>query len=188
MGYCRRAGCPERGRLHDNRYRDGTRTGLQQTIPFEQSVYCLRPRPCLGNAENSGPDPVTVPGREIMKREGFTLWFTGWSGAGKTTLAIEVERCLRYRGVPYVQRLDGDIVRQDLTRDLGFSRQDRDENIRRVTFVASLLSGNGVATLVSFISPYREARGLARERCHRFVEIYMKCSPEVLAERDVKGY
>ena len=96
--------------------------------------------------------------------EGFTLWFTGWSGAGKTTLAIEVEKALHERGIPFVQRLDGDIVRQDLTRDLGFSREDRNENIRRVTFVAELLSKNGVATLVSFISPYREAREKARTR------------------------
>ncbi len=123
-----------------------------------------------------------------MKQDGFTLWFTGWSGAGKTTLAIAVEKSLRERGVPYVQRLDGDIVRQDLTRDLGFSRKDRDENIRRVTFVASLLSANGVATLVSFISPYRDARDAARGRCHNFIEVYMKCSPDILMERDVKGY
>jgi adenylylsulfate kinase len=121
-------------------------------------------------------------------QEGFTLWFTGWSGAGKTTLAIEVEKALKERGIPYVQRLDGDIVRQDLTRDLGFSREDRDENIRRVTFVATLLSNNGVATLVSFISPYREARDNARSRCRNFIEVYMKCSPEILMERDVKGY
>jgi len=119
--------------------------------------------------------------------EGFTLWFTGWSGAGKTTLAIAVESALKDYGVQYVQRLDGDIVRQDLTRDLGFSKEDRDENIRRVTFVAELLSKNGVATLVSFISPYREARAIARSRCHNFIEIYMRCSPEILKERDVKG-
>jgi adenylylsulfate kinase len=123
-----------------------------------------------------------------MVQGGFTLWFTGWSGAGKTTLAIEVEKILKDRGVPYVQRLDGDIVRQDLTRDLGFTKKDRDENIRRVTFVASLLSRNGVATLVSFISPYREARDLARSRCHNFIEVYVRCDVEVLKSRDVKGH
>jgi adenylylsulfate kinase len=123
-----------------------------------------------------------------MVREGFTLWFTGWSGSGKTTLAIGVEKALRERGVPFVQRLDGDIVRKDLTRDLGFSKEDRDENIRRVTFVAGLLSGNGVATLVSFISPYREARAGARARCHNFIEIYTKCDKETLIARDVKGF
>jgi adenylylsulfate kinase len=123
-----------------------------------------------------------------MVRQGFTLWFTGWSGAGKTTLAIEVESALKKRGVPYIQRLDGDIVRKDLTRDLGFSKQDRDENIRRVTFVAGLLSNNGVATLVSFISPYREARANARSRCHNFIEIYVRCDKEILISRDVKGF
>lgn len=119
---------------------------------------------------------------------GFTLWFTGWSGAGKTTLAIEVEKALKEYGLPYVQRLDGDMIRQSLSRDLGYTKQDRDENIRRVTFVAELLSKNGVATLVSFISPYRKARETARSRCHNFIEIFMKCSPEVLKERDVKGF
>ena len=121
-------------------------------------------------------------------QEGFTLWFTGWSGAGKTTLSIEVEKSLKKYGIPYVQRLDGDIVRQDLSRDLGFSKKDRDENIRRVTFVAELLSKNGVATLVSFISPYRKARATARSRCHNFIEIFMKCDQEVLKARDVKGF
>jgi adenylylsulfate kinase len=137
--------------------------------------------------ESSGISYSVIIMSGMTKREGFTLWFTGWSGAGKTTLAIEVEKALRMHGIPYVQRLDGDIVRQDLTRDLGFSREDRDENIRRVTFVAALLSTNGVATLVSFISPYRKARDTARVRCHNFIEIYMKCSPEILMERDVKG-
>jgi adenylylsulfate kinase len=123
-----------------------------------------------------------------MVQEGFTLWFTGWSGAGKTTLAMEIEKALKERGVPYIQRLDGDIVRMDLTRDLGFSKEDRNENIRRVTFVASLLSRNGVATLVSFISPYREARENARSRCHNFIEIYVNCNLDVLKSRDVKGF
>ena len=118
---------------------------------------------------------------------GFTLWFTGWSGAGKTTLARMVERELTDRGVPHVQRLDGDIVRQDLTSDLGFSKEHRDENIRRVTFVAELLSRNGVATLVSFISPYRKARQRAREKCTNFIEVYVKCDRETLIQRDVKG-
>ena len=87
----------------------------------------------------------------------------------------------------YVQRLDGDVVRQDLTRDLGFSKEDRDENIHRVTFVAELLSKNGVATTCSFISPYRKARETARVRCHNFVEVYVQCPLEVLIERDPKG-
>jgi len=122
-----------------------------------------------------------------MNNKGFTLWFTGLSGAGKTTLAVELEKELRKRGIRNVQRLDGDIVRSDLCRDLGFSRKDRDENIRRVTFVAEVLSRNGVATLVAFISPYREARQYARSRCQNFVEVYLRCELPVLIERDVKG-
>ena len=97
----------------------------------------------------------------VSAREGFVLWFTGLSASGKTTLAKSVERELIERGIRNVQRLDGDVVRQDLTRDLGFSKQDRDENIRRITFVAELLSNNGVATMCSFISPYRNARAKA---------------------------
>lgn len=123
-----------------------------------------------------------------MVQEGFTVWLTGMSGAGKTTIAIELEKSLRGCGIPFVQRLDGDVVRQDLSRDLGFSREDRNENIRRVTFVASLLSHNGVATLVSFISPYREARNAARGRCHNFIEVYVKCDIKTLISRDVKGH
>ena len=120
-------------------------------------------------------------------QEGFVIWFTGLSGSGKTTLAKEVERLLRARGLRYVQRLDGDVVRQDLTRDLGFSKEDRDENIHRVTFVAELLSKNGVATTCAFISPYREARATARRRCHNFIEVYVECPVDVLIERDPKG-
>ncbi len=122
-----------------------------------------------------------------MDREGFTLWFTGWSGSGKTTLAMEIEKELRTRGYPYVQRLDGDTMRNDLCKDLGFSRKDRDENIRRATCIAELLSKNGVATLVSFISPYRAARREARKRCHRFIEVYVRCDQDTLVSRDVKG-
>lgn len=122
-----------------------------------------------------------------MPNAGCTLWFTGLSGSGKTTLAIELEKELNNRGICSVQRLDGDIVREDLTRDLGFSKEDREENIRRVTFVAELLSKNGVFVLVSFISPYRKGREEARRRCKNFIEIYMRCDKEYLIKRDVKG-
>jgi adenylyl-sulfate kinase len=98
-----------------------------------------------------------------------------------------VERVLIERGIRNVQRLDGDVVRQDLTRDLGFSKQDRDENIRRIAFVAELLSSNGVATLCSFISPYRRARADARARCSNFIEVFVECPLQVLMERDPKG-
>ena len=118
---------------------------------------------------------------------GFTLWFTGWSGSGKTSLSKILEEELINRNIKHVQRLDGDIVREDLTSDLGFTKEDRDENIQRVTFVAELLSKNGVATLVSFISPYRNAREKARKRCANFIEIYVRCDKEILIKRDVKG-
>ena len=121
------------------------------------------------------------------QKEGFVLWFTGLSASGKTTLAKAVEKELLARGLRDVQRLDGDVVRQDLTRDLGFSKEDRDENIRRVTFVAELLSNNGVATTCSFISPYRNARANARARCRNFIEVYVECPLDALVERDPKG-
>ena len=122
-----------------------------------------------------------------VQKEGFVLWFTGLPASGKTTLAKAVEQKLITRGMDNVQRLDGDVVRQDLTRDLGFTKEDRDENIRRVTFVAELLSNNGVATTCSFISPYRNARANARARCRNFIEVYVKCPLEALVERDPKG-
>ena len=117
---------------------------------------------------------------------GFTLWFTGLPCSGKTAMANRVAAILKDRGLS-VERLDGDVVRQDLTRDLGFSKKDRDENIRRVTFVTKLLSRNGVAVLTSFISPYREMRDRARREVTNFVEIYAKCPVEVCMERDIKG-
>jgi adenylyl-sulfate kinase len=124
--------------------------------------------------------------RISVMESGFTLWFTGLPCSGKTTLAKLVEQELRKRGKK-VERLDGDIVRQSLTKDLGFSKEDRDKNIERVTFVAKLLSRNGIATLVSFVSPYREKREQARRECTNFVEVYVKCALEVCEERDVKG-
>lgn len=122
-----------------------------------------------------------------MPDEGFTIWFTGWSGAGKTTIAMALEDELRKRGIKHVQRLDGDIVRETLCSDLGFSKADRDENVKRAAFVAELLSKNGVATLVSFISPYRNLRDHARSRCHNFIEVYVRCDRDTLIDRDVKG-
>jgi len=119
-------------------------------------------------------------------QKGVTLWFTGLPCSGKSAIADIVAEKLKAQGLR-AERLDGDIVRQDLTRDLGFSKEDRDENIRRVTFVAKLLARNGVAVLVSFISPYREMRDRARQQIQNFVEIYVKCPVEVCAKRDVKG-
>jgi adenylyl-sulfate kinase len=108
------------------------------------------------------------------------------SGAGKTALAIPLEEELKRRGLK-VERLDGDIVRQSLTKDLGFSKEDRDKNIERVTFVAKLLTRNGVAVLCSFISPYRAVRAKVREEVGSMVEVYCYAPLETLVERDVKG-
>lgn len=122
----------------------------------------------------------------MRQHRGVTLWFTGLSGAGKTVMAKRVEEELRERGLK-VERLDGDIVRQSLTRDLGFSKEDRDKNIERVTFVAKLLTRNGVAVLCSFISPYRARRAKSRREIGEFIEVYVECSVKTCAERDVKG-
>jgi adenylylsulfate kinase len=121
-----------------------------------------------------------------MEHKGFTLWFTGLSGSGKSAIADEVAKILMHRDMK-VERLDGDIVRESLTKDLGFTKEDRDKNIERVTFVAKLLSRNGVATIVSFISPYIEKRDAARKETENFIEVYVKCPLEVLIERDIKG-
>lgn len=120
------------------------------------------------------------------KQRGVTVWFTGLSGAGKTTIRMEVERQLRAMGYP-VEVLDGDIVRQNLTKGLGFSKEDRDENIRRIGFVAHLLSRNGVIVLVSAISPYRAVRDEVRTKIGNFVEVYVNAPLEVCEQRDVKG-
>jgi adenylyl-sulfate kinase len=116
-----------------------------------------------------------------------TVWLTGLSGAGKTTIAGMLAGELRRRGHP-VEVLDGDIVRENLSRGLGFSREDRDTNIRRIGFVANLLSRNGVSVVVAAISPYEAARQEVR-RTHegRLVEVYVRCPIDVLIERDTKG-
>jgi adenylylsulfate kinase len=119
--------------------------------------------------------------------EGLTLWFTGLSGAGKSTIAQIVEHELAERDIK-VEVLDGDVVRTNLSKGLGFSKEDRDTNIRRIAFVADLLSRNGVVAITAAISPYREIRDEARGTMgERFVEIYVKASVEECARRDVKG-
>ena len=118
--------------------------------------------------------------------EGFTLWFTGLSGAGKSTIANLVAGELRTRGHK-VEILDGDEVRTNLSKGLGFSKEDRDTNIRRIGYVCNLLARNGVIAISAAISPYREIRDEIRRNHTRFFEVYMKCSIEKLSERDVKG-
>ena len=121
-----------------------------------------------------------------MEQKGFTLWFTGLSGAGKTTLARLVEIELSARG-HRVEVLDGDVIRTNLSKGLGFSKEDRDTNIRRIGFVCNLLTRNDVVAIAAAISPYREVRDELRRDIGSFVEVYVRCPIEVLAERDVKG-
>ena len=125
-----------------------------------------------------------------MHDKGFTLWFTGLSGSGKSILSAPIAERLRGAGLR-VEVLDGDEVRTHLSKGLGFSKEDRDTNIRRIGFVAELLSRNGLVAVTAAISPYREVRDEVRAKVTRhgagFCEVYVSCPIEVLAERDVKG-
>lgn len=121
-----------------------------------------------------------------MKQKGMTLWFTGLSGAGKSTISQAVEKELVAQGYR-VEVLDGDVVRENLTKGLGFSKADRDENIRRIGFVAQLLTRNGVIVIVSAISPYRNIRDEVRNRIGDFVEVFVNAPLAVCEQRDVKG-
>jgi adenylylsulfate kinase len=123
----------------------------------------------------------------MKKKKGFTIWFTGLSGSGKTTVSRLVQDRLRERGIMNVEVLDGDVVRTNLSKGLGFSKEDRDINIKRIAFVCNLLTRNGVPNIAAAISPYREVRDYARKEIKNFVEVYVKCPLEVLVQRDVKG-
>ena len=125
--------------------------------------------------------------QQANRERGVVIWFTGLSGSGKTTVAHVVEEKLLDAGVP-VEILDGDVVRENLSKGLGFSKEDRDTNIRRIAFVANLLSRNGVPVITAAISPYRAIRDEARQMMDdRFIEVYAKASVEVCEERDTKG-
>ena len=123
---------------------------------------------------------------EKLKIQGFTVWFTGLPCSGKTTISEIVEQELRSRGFN-VEALDGDEIRRNLSKGLGFSKEDRDTHLRRVGFIARLLTRNNVATLSAFVSPYRELRSHLRSEIGNFVEVYVKCPVEVCIQRDVKG-
>ena len=118
--------------------------------------------------------------------KGFTLWFTGLSGAGKSTLSNLVAEELCRRG-KQVEILDGDEVRTNLSKGLGFSKEDRDTNIKRIGYVCKLLTRNGVVAISAAISPYREIRDYNRQQIGHFIEVYVQCSIEELTRRDVKG-
>ena len=121
-----------------------------------------------------------------MSKKGFTLWFTGLSGAGKSTLAEFLTPQLRERGVP-VEVLDGDEGRENLSKGLGFSKEDRDTNIRRIGYVANMLSRNGVCAITAAISPYQGLRDEIRAKTETFVEVYVEAPLAVVEERDTKG-
>lgn len=119
-------------------------------------------------------------------KEGFVIWLTGLPGSGKTTIAKGLEKYFKdnnYR----IEVLDGDFVRKNLSPDLGFSKEERDQHNKRVIFLSNLLARNGVIVIVSLISPYRKIRDYARSRLNKFVEVFVKCSIEKCIERDPKG-
>ena len=121
-----------------------------------------------------------------MEHKGVTLWFTGLPCSGKSTIADVVAEKLQQDGLK-AERLDADIIRAHLWRELGFSKEDRDENIRRATFLSKLLTKNGIIVLTSFVSPYTELRDYARQEIGDFVEIYVRCPVEVCIQRDTRG-
>ena len=121
-----------------------------------------------------------------MKQRGVAVWFTGFSGAGKSTIADALTKKLQSEGYQ-LEVLDGDEIRENLTKDLGFSKEDRDTNIRRIGFVAKLLARNGVIVLVPVISPYRAIREEMRANIDNFLEVFVNAPLSVCEDRDVKG-
>jgi len=124
-------------------------------------------------------------GRKLVEMEGTVIWFTGLSGSGKTTLADAIAKRLRKRMLP-VKRLDGDVARSTFSKNLGFSKDDRDENNKRAVHVASYLAIDNIV-LASFISPFTSQRDYARSLCDNYIEVYVKCPVDVCAKRDPKG-
>ncbi len=123
-----------------------------------------------------------------MKKEqkAVVVWLTGLPCSGKTTLAREIEAYLDKKNLP-VQVLDGDVVRETICKDLGFSKEDRNKNIERISYIAQMLSNNGINVISAFVSPYEEMRGFARKICNNFIEVYVKCDVGECRARDVKG-
>ena len=147
------------------------------------------PLPCEGRGDsksNQEQELTSMPRNNRVEERGVTIWFTGLSGAGKSTIANQLVKRLRTAGKK-VELLDGDVVRTNLSKGLGFSKEDRDTNIRRIGFVSKLLTRNGVAAIVAAISPYREVRDEVRADIGDFVEVYVQCSLDELVRRDVKG-
>src|SRR6266446_2940761 len=172
---------PARGRWNPARV-SGPAAGGGNRTQTRSAAFTSPP-----TAECSGPSTCCSKRFwEAGVHKGFVLWFTGLSGAGKSTISGIVEARLRAAGAK-VELLDGDVVRTHLSKGLGFSKEDRDINIRRIGFVSELLSRHGVIVIVAAISPYRDVREEVRSTIPHFVEVYVECPLEVLAERDVKG-
>ncbi len=170
-------------------------TQVRQMLERGESLPEEFTRPAVGNAlkvrkvENVASVPIPQNPQNVASapsRPGFTLWFTGLSGAGKSTLAEAVAADLGALGVK-LEILDGDVVRTHLSKGLGFSKEDRDTNIRRIGWVCQVLSRNGVAAIAAAISPYRDIRDEIRANIKDFVEVYVEAPLDVLVERDVKG-
>jgi adenylylsulfate kinase len=122
-----------------------------------------------------------------MKNEqGFTVWFTGLPSCGKTTIANQIAEILKRKDYK-VEQLDGDIIRTHLSKDLGFSKEDREENIKRAISLAKKLTHHNIIVLASFVSPYRKQRKEARKEIKKFIEVYVRCPIEICIKRDVKG-
>ncbi len=162
-------------------------TKLREHIQIKNTPpeYVIRPAVYnfLSQSKNALVDEMY---KNQVDQKGFVLWFTGLSQAGKTTVGNRVHQILKEKGLK-LERLDGDIVRQSLSKDLGFSKEDRDENIRRITMVARLLSKNNIGTICSFISPYRKIRDMARRETNNFIEVFCNAPLEICEKRDKKG-
>src|SRR6266446_2878176 len=172
---------PARGRWNPARV-SGPAAGGGNRTQTRSAAFTSPP-----TAECSGPSTCCSKRFwEAGVHKGFVLWFTGLSGAGKSTISGIVEARLRAAGAE-VELLDGDVVRTHLSKGLGFSKEDRDINIRRIGYVSQLLARNGVIAISAAISPYRNIRDEVRRQHRLFFEVYVKCPLKTLVERDVKG-
>jgi len=121
-----------------------------------------------------------------QENKGLVVWFTGLPCSGKTTLSRKLEEYFKEKKLP-IQRLDGDVVRKTICKDLGFSKEDRDKNIERIAYISQMLAGNGVNVIAAFVSPYQKMREFVRRICPNFIEVYVKCDIEECKRRDTKG-
>ena len=123
---------------------------------------------------------------ENRNEAGIVIWLTGLPCSGKTSISKGIEEYFKEKKLP-IQRLDGDVVRETISKDLGFSKEDRDLNIERLSYIAQMLSENGANVVSAFVSPYRKMRNFTRDLCENFVEVYVSCDIEECKKRDVKG-